>query len=470
MEARTVDAHEHVRVRHHDIRELKVAHVRKAAACHGRGDKALHLAWRSHRRSGPTMDVLANIDPTSSNSTTADPFRPSFFELIAQEQLSDLLKPAIRYVLTVLAQRHPRYLLRIVHRFDELYMVLMLAVERHYLRTWNASFTEHFYGLRRRRRPAVSTQRLDASVPPNKLQAARQLRDRDVNWSVFFLVGLPYLEAKVTDYWERMGGGAVVDGDDLWGDDDDDEPHPARRETLEERRRRQWITLVRRGYPYAQVAFQLWMLAYHIRYLFGRTPYWRPWLAAMRVDVRRAMGNEAPLRVGASSQRLPPFTRYPCLFAYLVVCKGTARVLDALKYALPAAIFVFKFLEWWYSPQNRRRRGDSDGDAVKRIGAPAILPPSPQGVVYAPLPTYRAPPVLFRHEGAEVAQDASAPVLLHYSCPLCGATPMHNASVLASGYACCYACATDYVDKWHRCPVTHMPLPGGVEQIRRVLV
>ena len=187
MEARAVDAHEHVRVRHHDIRELKVAHVRKAAACHGRGDKALHLEWRSHRRSGPTMDVLANIDPTSSNSTTADPFRPSFFELIAQEQLSDLLKPAIRYVLTVLAQRHPRYLLRIVHRFDELYMVLMLAVERHYLRTWNASFTEHFYGLRRRRRPAVSTQRLDASVPPNKLQAARQLRDRDVNWSVFFL-------------------------------------------------------------------------------------------------------------------------------------------------------------------------------------------------------------------------------------------------------------------------------------------
>ena len=133
MEARAVDAHEHVRVRHHDIRELKVAHVRKAAACHGRGDKALHLEWRSHRRSGPTMDVLANIDPTSSNSTTADPFRPSFFELIAQEQLSDLLKPAIRYVLTVLAQRHPRYLLRIVHRFDELYMVLMLAVERHYL-------------------------------------------------------------------------------------------------------------------------------------------------------------------------------------------------------------------------------------------------------------------------------------------------------------------------------------------------
>lgn len=83
------------------------------------------------------MDVLTNIDPTSSNSSSADPFRPSFFELIAQEQLSHLLKPAIRYVLTVLAQRNPRHLLRLVNRFDEVYAVLMCAVEHHYLRTWS---------------------------------------------------------------------------------------------------------------------------------------------------------------------------------------------------------------------------------------------------------------------------------------------------------------------------------------------
>ena len=83
------------------------------------------------------MDVLANVDTTSSNGTASDPFRPSFFEMVAQEQLSQLLKPAVRYVLTVLAQRHPRYLLRIVNRFDEVYALLMLAVERHYLRTWS---------------------------------------------------------------------------------------------------------------------------------------------------------------------------------------------------------------------------------------------------------------------------------------------------------------------------------------------
>lgn len=106
------------------------------------------------------MDVLANIDPTSSNSAAADPFRPSFFELIAQEQLSQLLKPAIRYVLTVLAQRHPRYLLRIVNRFDEIYSLLMLAVERHYLYTWSmysVKLTTRCLLYRALLRPAAST-------------------------------------------------------------------------------------------------------------------------------------------------------------------------------------------------------------------------------------------------------------------------------------------------------------------------
>lgn len=85
----------------------------------------------------PTMDILSSVDPTASGGTLADPYRPSFFELVAQEQLSHLLKPAVRYVLTVLAQRNPRYLLRIVNRFDEIYALLMLAVDQHYLRTWS---------------------------------------------------------------------------------------------------------------------------------------------------------------------------------------------------------------------------------------------------------------------------------------------------------------------------------------------
>lgn len=123
-----IDANNHECSRQRYVRELKVAHIRET--------RPGHEAKRNTSTS-TTMDVLANVDPTSSNGTASDPFRPSFFELVAQEQLSQLLKPAVRYVLTVLAQRHPRYLLRIVNRFDEVYALLMLAVERHYLRTWS---------------------------------------------------------------------------------------------------------------------------------------------------------------------------------------------------------------------------------------------------------------------------------------------------------------------------------------------
>lgn len=84
------------------------------------------------------MDLLQSVDPTSSSNSGSDAYRPSFFELAAQEQLRDLLQPALRYVLAVLAQRNPRYLLRIVNRFDEVYALCMFMVERHYLKTWGA--------------------------------------------------------------------------------------------------------------------------------------------------------------------------------------------------------------------------------------------------------------------------------------------------------------------------------------------
>lgn len=35
------------------------------------------------------------------NDIGSDPLKPSFFELIAQEQLRDLLQPALKYVLAV---------------------------------------------------------------------------------------------------------------------------------------------------------------------------------------------------------------------------------------------------------------------------------------------------------------------------------------------------------------------------------
>jgi hypothetical protein len=46
-------------------------------------------------------------------------------------------------------------------------------------------------------------------------------------------------------------------------------------------------SIFKAAYPYANATWDLWLLSYNIRYLFEKTPYYRPWLAYMGVDIRR---------------------------------------------------------------------------------------------------------------------------------------------------------------------------------------
>lgn len=120
------------------------------------------------------------------NDVGGDPLKPSLFELVAQEQLRDLLQPALKYVLVIFAQSYPRYLLRIVNRHEEFYAFIMFFVERHYLRKHNASFAENFYGLKRRRKPWIETDRAKAAV--GGIPAGENLRTREIWRSLVFLV------------------------------------------------------------------------------------------------------------------------------------------------------------------------------------------------------------------------------------------------------------------------------------------
>lgn len=81
-----------------------------------------------------------------------------------------------------------------------------------------SSFAENFYGLRRRRRPGVSTDRARAASS-RSTASYEQLRSREIIGSLIFLVGLPYIQAKAKDYWERIGGG--VDDGALFGDEEE---------------------------------------------------------------------------------------------------------------------------------------------------------------------------------------------------------------------------------------------------------
>ncbi|CAA7260260.1 unnamed protein product [Cyclocybe aegerita] len=367
------------------------------------------------------------------NDNGADPLKPSLFELIAQEQLRDLLQPALKYVLAVFAQRYPRYLLRIVNRHEEFYALIMLVVERHYLKKHNASFSENFYGLKRRRRPHVETERATAAV--GGIPAGESLRNREIWRSLFFLVGVPYARAKAHDYFEELGGGASSDVLD--------EGLDARQiqaltdQNFKGRFRRVFKTI----YPYANTGFEFWLLLWNIAYLFERTPSYRPWLNWIGVDLRR-LGLEDFRSASLATQKStsPEARRNFLARIRRLIFTSPRLLLDSLRLLLPTAIFFVKFLEWWYSPSSPAR-ALSTSPQGPAIPPPSMLPPHPQGIPF----------------------DRTS----YGICPICHKST-NNATALPSGYVFCYRCAYDQVEKHGKCPVTL--LPARVWQLRKVLV
>lgn len=452
------------------------------------------------------MDVLTAIDPTSSQPSSSDPFHPSFFELAAQSQLSDLIKPAVRYVLAVLAQRNPRYLLRIVNSFDELYALLMAGIETHYLRVWGSSFSENFYGLRRRRRPGLS--RTAGGVTSVSVAKSERLGKKEIRLSLLFLVGLPYLGAKLEDLWERNGGGlsntANLFGEESTGRFNDDSHLP-----LQQRMKEKVLDAFRTGYPYLKTLYQLWLLTYNVRYLFDKTPYWRPWFSLMRIDVRRVGPNDGPRKPLLPKKGLPNLVRQPARFFSTILGLAPGVVFEALKYGLPASIFFFKFLEWWYGADNPRRRRNNNSSSnpngeegsTSNLDPPApLLPDLHRGVlgksvpesVREGLPEYKLPQIfalsgeLLDKIEAGTLDDKQSQLklirpsktqkdgkgrrkLIHNSCPLCGAMPINNPAALPSGYVFCYTCAFNFVEEHGKCPITSLPVPERKDALRKVL-
>ncbi|KDQ14758.1 hypothetical protein BOTBODRAFT_109632 [Botryobasidium botryosum FD-172 SS1] len=371
-----------------------------------------------------------------------DPHRPSLFELVAQEQLRDLLQPALKYVLSVFAQSYPRYLLRVVNKHEEFYALMMFFVERYYLREHNASFAENFYGLKRRRTPLIHTERANAATGIDI--ELEKLRPRDIRRSLLLLVGVPYLRAKAHDYYEQLGGGA--DTNDTTAPRADSvrfHPHSLASATgitlltIAGRLRRSFKQL----YPYANSAYELWLLAYNVAYLFDKTNFYRPWLSWIEVDLRR-LGPEDYVQPLKATQTLLALlkTRGIIAFTRRALLSAPRLLLQSLKYLLPMSIFFVKFLEWWYAPSSPARSlvTPPTGPAIP---PPKLIPPHPKGL--------------------KISGRA------YGECPICG-SPIANATALPSGYVFCYRCAWAYVDEHGKCPVTFTRV--GLWQLRKVLI
>jgi hypothetical protein len=142
---------------------------------------------------GVTMEFMSNVGGIDEN-------KPSLFELLSETQLRELLEPSLRYALALATQRHPRYLIRILNRYDEFYALMMLLIERHYLRKWGGSFTENSYGLKRERVIATEVPRA-TRIAPALVAESTKLKRSDVWKSLLVIVRI---SVRVSRRWAML--------------------------------------------------------------------------------------------------------------------------------------------------------------------------------------------------------------------------------------------------------------------------
>ncbi|KAJ9639155.1 uncharacterized protein PV06_09188 [Exophiala oligosperma] len=385
-----------------------------------------------------------------------DDFKPSLFELLSEQQLAALLPPTLRYLLAVATHRHPRYLLRILNNYDEVYGLLSLVVERYYLKTFGGSFTENFYGLKREKVLNINggeIKRTQLAVPEEVRQRLK-LSGTDIWKNLVVLVGIPYLKRKLDESYDihiaptasllMAGGPRYLNRDEL-------PPNP----TIRQRLMWYYKWFLRNVYPSINAAYHFSILAFSLGYLFDGTKYSNPFLWMIGTRMRR-MGAADYRAIDAASEAaskatnvgglpgqglsglLHPRTLYP-------------RILSSLRILLPTSIFALKFLEWWHASDFSRQlsRKASEGlelpppivsgmGLAQRVASgqdpstpntAAKRNPPVSSITYLPILTVPPPP-----------SSDLCPICLH---------PISTAASCQTGYVFDYKCIFQWIEGTH---------------------
>ncbi|XP_014851969.1 PREDICTED: peroxisome assembly protein 12-like isoform X2 [Poecilia mexicana] len=180
--------------------------------------------------------------------------QPSIFEVLAQESLMEAVRPALRHAVKVLTESNPSHFGLIWKCFDELYLLLDVLLQNHFLSQCSASFSENFYGLKR-----VSGGR--------RLPARLGLHKSSHWWSLLLLCLVPYLRAKLEVMLARQR---------------EEEDFSIR--LPQTRKQRLYRTAVA-AYPYVSSAWQSWIFCQQLLFVFGVSRTHSPllWLANVRL-------------------------------------------------------------------------------------------------------------------------------------------------------------------------------------------
>ncbi|KAL1969751.1 hypothetical protein VTN77DRAFT_8304 [Rasamsonia byssochlamydoides] len=423
----------------------------------------------------------------SSLQNEFDELKPSLFELLAEQQLSALLPPSIRYLLAVATHRHPRYLLRVLNSFDELYALLSLIVERYYLRTFGGSFTENFYSLKRERVLLTKNGEIPRAQmgAPGPVRETLKLRTSDVWKNLAVMVGLPYLKRKLDEGYDihaapqaslLMSGG----GGPRYNPSDELPPNPSLRQRL----LYYYKWFLRNVYPSVNAAYYFSILAFNLAYLFDNTKYSSPFLWLIGTRIRRlgpadhraiAMATQA--KPSTSNARSRPGSG---LLGLLSPRNLYPQLLSSLRFLLPASIFALKFLEWWHASDFSRQLARKATEALD-LPAPVasgMIDPSNKKSPPAPSTsstTTNLKPVMKSSSSRlrrqpPISSTSLLPIFTvplpqadsgnEGTCPIC-LNPLVNPTACQTGYVFCYSCIFRWLNGEHERQIEFMNGEGG---------
>ncbi|XP_058510676.1 peroxisome assembly protein 12 [Solea solea] len=335
-------------------------------------------------------------------TSTAVNEQPSVFEVLAQESLMEALKPALKHAVKVLAESNPSCFGLLWRRFDELYLLLDLVLQNHFLSHCSASFSENFYGLKR-----VSGGR---GVP------LRLGLHRKSHWrSLLLLCVVPYLRAKLEATLAKQR------------DEEDFSIQLAR-----SRCQRLYRAAVA-AFPYVSTAWQAWIFCQQLLYVFGVAKTHSPLLWLARVRLARLNAQDIRDMELKSSHTVDLIDKSLPQRAWWMMSQAARGVAVSLSSSLSLGVFFLQFLDWWYSSDNQ--------STMKSLTS---LPAPP-------------PPLHLQEEGGGCRDKEAEPGSANRSCYLCR-RPCTNATVLStSGFVFCYRCVYVYIKANRHCPVTGYP-------------
>ncbi|KAM4716645.1 peroxisome assembly protein 12 [Anableps anableps] len=251
-------------------------------------------------------------------TSTAVDEQPSIFEVLAQESLMEAVRPALRHAVKVLAESNPSRFGFLWRHFDELYLLLDVLLQNHFLSHCSASFSENFYGLKR-----VSNGR----GLPARLGLCKSSRWR----SLLLLCLVPYLRAKLEATLARQR---------------EEEDFSIR---LAQTRNQRLYRAAVAAYPYVSSAWRAWIFCQQLLFVFGVSRTHSPllWLASARLarlnaqdlrDLERKTSNGQKPTGGRLLQR---------------AWRLMSQAAQGAAASLSLGVFFLQFLEWWYSSENQ---------------------------------------------------------------------------------------------------------------------